>query len=103
MHLLLPRGVRLRRGGHTLAWQRSWPCRASDEQNLALGQLLLERNVSTGNFTLRLGVKRSVDLLTWTPLTGFTPTYDVTTGEIFLEFTPGASGAEFYLVFRSRP
>ena len=74
----------------------------SDVQNLALGRPLLQRNPS-GSFTLRLGVERSSDLRTWTPLTGFSPTYDAMTGEIFLEFAPGASGAEFYRVFGSRP
>jgi len=72
-------------------------------QNLALGQPLLQRNATTGRFTLRIGVERSIDLRTWTPLTGFSPTYDAMTGDIFLEFTPGASGAEFYRVFGSRP
>lgn len=77
--------------------------RASDVQNLALGRPLVQRNASTGNFTLRIGVERSPDLRNWTPLTGFSPTYDAMTGEIFLEFAPGASGAEFYRVFGTRP
>ena len=76
---------------------------ASDVQNLALGRPLLERDPSSGTFTLRLGLERSTDLRTWSPLTGFTPTYSAITGEIILEFAPGAGGAEFYRIFGSRP
>jgi len=77
--------------------------RTSDVQNLALGQPLLERNGSTGKFTLRIGLERSPDLRAWSPLMGFTPTYNATTGEVFLEFAPAATGAEFYRVFGSKP
>lgn len=77
--------------------------RESDVQNLALGQPLLTRDPATGRFQLRLGVERSPNLTSWSPLTDFTATYDPANGGIGLDFAPGASGAEFYRVFGRRP
>jgi uncharacterized delta-60 repeat protein len=77
--------------------------RAADMQNLAIGSPLLMRDPGTGHFHLSIGVERSPNLTGWLPLTGFTPTYDVLTGRIDLEFLPDASNAQFYRVFGSKP
>jgi len=66
---------------------------ASDMQSLALGNPLLQRNPATGNFTLKVEVLRSPDLLNWTLLPG---TADLT-------FTPAPTGPEFYRVFQVVP
>lgn len=77
--------------------------RATDLQALALGRPVLERSATTGNLHLNLGVKKSPDLLNWTPLTGFTPTYDPLTGTIALEIVPDSSAVQFFQVFGAEP
>ncbi len=77
--------------------------RASDMQTLALGSPLLEKNAATGHFHLSLGMEKSPNLGTWTPLTGFTPTYDAQTGRIEIDFTPDTSNAQFYRVLGAKP
>ena len=76
---------------------------SGDVQALALGSPLLERNVTTGHFHLSIGIEKSPNLLNWTPLTGFTPTYDAQTGRIDIDFTPGATSAQFYRVLGAKP
>jgi uncharacterized delta-60 repeat protein len=77
--------------------------RASDVQALALGSPLLERDAGTGHFLLSIGVEKSADLITWTPLLGFAPSFNPATGRITLDFAPGADNAQFYRVLGSRP
>ena len=77
--------------------------RASDMQTLALGSPVLSRDPGTGYFHLTISVEKSPDLSGWTPLLGFTPTYDSGTGKIDLEFTPDASNAQFYRVLGAKP
>lgn len=76
---------------------------AADFQALALGRPMLERSPTTGNFHLRLGLKQSGDLLNWTPLTGFLPTYDSGTGLLDLEIAPPGNGPHFFQVFGEEP
>ena len=76
---------------------------ASDVQALALTVPLLEKDAITGHFHLSVGVEKSANLGNWMPLTGFTPTYDVQTGRIGIEFTPDASNAQFYRVLGAKP
>ena len=76
--------------------------RASDMQTLVLGSPVLARDSGTGTFRLSLGVQKSPNLTTWTPLTGFTPSYDAPSGTIFLDFTD-ASNAEFFRVLGAKP
>ena len=60
-------------------------------------------HTSTGNFHLNLGVKKSANLFNWSPLTGFTPTYDPLNGLIDLEITPDGSAAQFFQIFGDEP
>lgn len=68
-------------------------------QNLAMSPTMLERDADTGKFTLTLGLLQSDDLIEFTPMTGFTPTYDAATGEVFLEFSPPSNDVFFFQVF----
>ncbi len=76
---------------------------AADFQALALGRPVLERSPASGNFHLRLGVKQSINLSNWTPLTGFLPTYDAGTGVLDLEIVPPSNGPHFFQVFGAEP
>jgi len=77
--------------------------RASDMQNLALGCLLLERDPVSGHFHLLLGINRSPDLISWTSLTGYVPTYNQTNGLIDIDITPDGSSQQFFRVMGKKP
>lgn len=77
--------------------------RASDVQSLALSWPLLQKNPLTGRFQLRIGVETSPALSNWTPLTGFTPTFDAPTGLITLDIPPAATSAQFFRVLPFYP
>lgn len=76
---------------------------ASDMQTLALGSPLLAKDAATGHFHLSISVDKSPNLIGWTPLLGFAPTYDAGTGKIDLEITPDASNAQFFRVLGAKP
>jgi hypothetical protein len=48
-------------------------------------------------------VEKSPDLQTWTPLTGFTQTFDPATGRMVLDFAPDAANAYFYRILGAKP
>lgn len=73
-----------------------------NEEFLALGSPVLEKNPATGKFHLRISLERSTNLNTWSPLPGFTPTYDAVNGRIDLEITPGGAN-EYLRVFGAKP
>ena len=73
-----------------------------NEEFLALGSPVLEKNPTTGKFHLRISLERSTNLNTWSPLPGFTPTFDPVNGWIDVEITPGGSN-EFLRVFGAKP
>jgi hypothetical protein len=77
--------------------------RAVDMQTLALGAPLLGKDQNTGHFHLILGVEKSADLQTWSPLTGFSPAFDPLTGRIDLEFAPEATNTEFFRLLGAKP
>ena len=66
---------------------------ASDMQTLALDSPLLELDPLTGQFTLRVGIETSTDLLNWSR---FPETVD------FL-ITPNDPAAQFYRVLGKKP
>ena len=74
-----------------------------NEEFLALGSPVLEKNPTTGKFHLTLRLEKSSNLSTWSPMSGFLPTYDIPNGEIDLEITPVGSSAQFYRVFGTKP
>ncbi len=75
----------------------------SDLQTVALHRPILEKNVTTGNFHLSIGLETSPDLHTWTPLLNFSPTYNPTTGRIEIEFTPDPATTQFFRVLGEKP
>lgn len=76
---------------------------ANDMQNLALGQPVISRDPVTGNFHLLLGLDHSSNLQTWTPFTGYTPTFMPATGQIDMEIVPSSGSPHFYRVFGTKP
>ena len=76
---------------------------ADSVQSLALGKPLLSRDVATGHFHLSLSIEKSPNLSGWSPLLGFSPTYDPATGKFDIEITPDASNAQFYRVLGAKP
>jgi hypothetical protein len=66
-------------------------------RSLALGHPVLQRNPSTGKFTLKLGVKKSTNLTQWLalPITG--SNVSVNNNELQFEFT-SPDGAAFFRV-----
>ena len=76
---------------------------ASDMQTLALGCPQLEKNPTTGHFHLSVGIEKTSDLKTWSPLTGFTPTFDAAKGKVSIEITPDGTNASFYRVLGTKP
>lgn len=77
--------------------------RESDMQGLALGCPVLSKDPGNGHFHLMLGVLKSTDLSTWSPLSGFLPTFNELTGEIDVEITPGGSNPQFFKVLGKKP
>lgn len=77
--------------------------RASDMQTLALGSPVLEKDPGTGQFHLIIGIDRSPDLSAWSPLTGFSPTYDEASGLIDIGILPDGSNPQFFKVIRKKP
>ncbi len=64
---------------------------------LALGRPVLEKNLQTGKMTLKLGMKRSTNLQTWSDL-GLAPgDVSVSSGELNLSITPQGSAAFYRL------
>ena len=76
---------------------------AGDVQTLALGSPLLSKDAMTGNFHLSISIEKSPNLSGWSPLLGFSPTYDPASGKIDIEFTPDGSDAQFYRVLGAKP
>ena len=76
---------------------------ATDIQTIALTTPVLEKNQATGTFRLSIGIEKSTNLVSWTPLLGYTPTFDPGTGRITIEFAPGGANAQFYQVFGAKP
>ncbi len=76
---------------------------ASDMQTLAFGSPLLTKDPANGHFHLSIALQKSANMGNWSPLVGFTPTYDPQTGRIDIEITPDASNAQFYRVLGSKP
>ena len=83
---------------HILTLRNNGFYQASDMQALALGNPVLARDPLTGHFHLGIGVLKSPNLKNWTPLLGFTPTFDPATGHLDLDIPPDGSGAQFYRV-----
>jgi hypothetical protein len=77
--------------------------RASDIQTLAQGQPVIELNRATGTFQLVLSVEKSPNMSSWSPLTGYTPSYDPVTGRIVVEFAPSDSATQFFRVLGGKP
>ena len=77
--------------------------RASDMQTLALGSPLLVKDAATGHFHLSIGVLKSPNLMTWSALTGYSPTYIPATGIIDIDFTPDSPTTQFYRVLGAKP
>ena len=65
----------------------------SDTQAVALGSPLLELNAVSGQFTLRVGMETSADLLNWSPLPGMVD---------FL-ITPSNPATQFLRVLGKKP
>lgn len=77
--------------------------RASDMQNLALGDPLLGRDPVTGHFHLLLGIDRSQNLTNWNPLTVYVPTYNPTNGLIDADIAPDGTTPYFFRVMGAKP
>lgn len=77
--------------------------RSSDMHGLALGRPVLERNADTGHFHLRLGIRESPTLQSWSALTNFSPTFDAPSGIIDLDIPPSGSNTRFYQVLGQEP
>lgn len=76
---------------------------ASSVQSLALGNPLLERDALTGKFHLIVSLEKSPNLTTWSPLLGFTPSFDALNGKINLEITPDNTNVQFYRILGAKP
>lgn len=76
---------------------------AASVQSLAFGNPMLSRDVTTGHFHLSISIEKSPTLSGWTPLLGFSPTYDLLSGKIDIEITPDASDVQFYRVLGAKP
>lgn len=74
-----------------------------NEEFLALGSPVLEKNSTTGKFHLILRLEKSSNSSNWSPLSGFSPAYDIPNGKIDLEITPSGSNTQFYRVFGAKP
>ena len=76
---------------------------ADSVQSLALGKPLLSRDLATGHFHLSLSIEKSPNLSGWSPLLGFSPTYDPATGKFDIDITPDTSNVQFYRVLGAKP
>jgi hypothetical protein len=76
---------------------------ATSVQTLAFGNPLLARDALTGNFHLSINLEKSPNLATWSPLLGFTPTFNALTGKIDLEITPDNASVQFYRILGAKP
>jgi hypothetical protein len=76
---------------------------ASSVQSLALGNPLLERDALTGKFHLIVSLEKSPNLTTWSPLPGFTPSFDALSGKINIEITPDNTNVQFYRILGAKP
>ncbi len=76
---------------------------ASDMQTLALGSPVLTRDATTGHFHINVNLQRSLNLTTWTPLTGFTPTLVAPTGTLDIDIPPDGTNVQFFRVMGAKP
>jgi uncharacterized delta-60 repeat protein len=76
---------------------------ATSVESLAFGNPLLARDALTGNFHLSVSLEKSPNLTTWSPLLGFTPTFNALTGKIDLEITPDNASVQFYRILGAKP
>lgn len=73
-------------------------------QNLNVGTPLLQRNPSTGEFTLTIGVDKSTNLSTWTPMSMTAPQTIINSqGKVEFRFTVSDNTAFFRLMSQPSP
>jgi len=76
----------------------------SQIQNLNVGVPLLQRNPSTGEFTLTIGVDKSTNLSTWTPIPMTVPQTIINgQGKVEFRFTTPDNAAFFRLQTQPAP